>query len=444
VIGRALPRSRLDNLIPSLVEAQALIALVPATGDLPWAAAAAWDVARAATRGSRRVALVDLLLETPTLHDVIGVTPTDGIVDAFEFGVSLNKTAHQVDGVFFIAAGSNPAHTGDVFANPRWRKLQGGFRVEGALLLLYVSAGGLARLSAVPDGLLALSPDGYEPESSIGQGIAAAMERGIPLLGVVRERWTPSAAAAPAAEPPPRAPRAVHPSPAQGGEAPKRRARPAVVAITLAAGAAGGWVLLATAGESFRARLGDLTHVAPASPRPHPVTAAPVRHAPPPPPPPPPPTPHVDSLPWTIQLAAYGTFEKALALADQLSGARRPAFIAPIALAGRARSGTVWYRVLVGAYQSRDSAAAGRAALWRRGGVPRGQGKLVRAPYSLALAGSALPDSLRARGIAPVRWGTDGLLVGAFETPEQAALARTQLKRAGIQATLVTRVGSRP
>src|SRR5205807_455704 len=160
------------------------------------ALAAAWDVARAATRGSRRVALVDLLLETPTLHDVIGVTPTDGIVDAFEFGVSLNKTAHQVDGVFFIAAGSNPAHTGDVFANPRWRKLQGGFRVEGALLLLYVSAGGLARLSAVPDGLLALSPDGYEPESSIGQGIAAAMERGIPLLGVVRERWTPSAAAA--------------------------------------------------------------------------------------------------------------------------------------------------------------------------------------------------------------------------------------------------------
>ena len=104
----------------------------------------------------------------------------------------------------------------------------------------------------------------------------------------------------------------------------------------------------------------------------------------------------------------------------------------------------MWYRVLVGAYQSRDSAAAGRAALWRRGGAPHGQGKLLRAPYSLALAGPAVPDSLRARGIAPVRWGTGGLLVGAFETPEQAALAQTQLKRAGLQATLVTRVGSRP
>src|SRR2546422_10058790 len=87
--------------------------------------------------------------------------------------------------------------------------------------------------------------------------------------------------------------------------------------------------------------------------------------------------------PWTIQLAAYGTFEKALALADRLSGARRPAFIAPIALAGRARSGTVWYRVLVGAYQSRDSAAAGRAALWRRGGGAPGPGQPGAAPAFL-------------------------------------------------------------
>src|SRR3989442_7803503 len=112
------------------------------------------------------------------------------------------------------------------------------------------------------------------------------MERGIPLLGVVRERWTPSPAAAPAVELPPRASRAVHPPPAPGGEAPKRRARPAVVAITLAAGAAGGWGLLATAGEAVPARPGGPTHVAPASPPPHPATVPPGRPPPPPPPPP--------------------------------------------------------------------------------------------------------------------------------------------------------------
>jgi len=34
--------------------------------------------------------------------------------------------------------------------------------------------------------------------------------------------------------------------------------------------------------------------------------------------------------------------------------------------------------------------------------------------------------------------------VGAFETPEQAGLLEAQLKRAGISATLVTRMGTTP
>src|SRR5439155_868310 len=163
----------------------------PAAGDRWWAEAAAWDVARAEALHGRRVALVDLWIEDPTLHEVVGLSPTEGIVDAFEYGVSLTKTAHEVDHVFFIAAGAYTAHPGELFGHERWKKLHGGFRVEGALLLLYLSAGGLARLSAVPDGLIVLSPDGFEPESSIGQGITAALERGIPLVGVVREPWTP-------------------------------------------------------------------------------------------------------------------------------------------------------------------------------------------------------------------------------------------------------------
>src|SRR2546430_10739114 len=46
----------------------------------------------------------------------------------------------------------------------------------------------------------------------------------------------------------------------------------------------------------------------------------------------------------------------------------------------------------------------------------------------------------RARGIPAVSWGSDGaLLVGAFETPDQASLAEAQLKRAHVHATLDTR-----
>src|SRR5881398_1042816 len=171
---------------------------------------------------------------------------------------TIPKAAHEIDRVFFIPAGTVTAHAGDLFANPRWKKLHGGFRVEEALLLLYLSAGALARLSAVPDGMIVLSPDGYEPESSIGQGITAVMERGVPLLGVVRERWTPEADPRSVAPPPGRVSAAVRrPS--------HRLARPALVAATLAVGAAGGWGLLARGAEHRRA------------PTPLPASPAPVR-----------------------------------------------------------------------------------------------------------------------------------------------------------------------
>src|SRR5881409_3761495 len=430
--ARPLPRSRLDNLIPPLLDGQSLVALVPATGDLKWAAAAAWDVARAAAQHGRRVALVDLWIEDPTLHEVVGLAPTEGIVDAFEYGVSLTKAAHEVDHVFFIAAGAYTAHSGELFGHERWKKLHGGFRVEDALLLLYLSAGALARLSAVPDGLIVLSPDGYEPESSIGQGITAVMERGVPLLGVVRERWTPDAA--PASDP-----RSVAPPPGRVSAAVRRPAhrlaRPAVVAATLAVGAAGGWGLLARGAEHRRAPTPVPTSPAPVRARP--VAAAPARR--------------VDSLPWTVQLAAYARLDKALALADRLAADGVTPFVTPIALDDR-RGSTVWYRVLAGAFPTRDSAVGARAGMWKRGLAARGQGDVLRAPYSFALsdrrgAPALAAATLRARGIPAVPWGAGSaprLLVGAFETPEQAGLLETRLKRAGVPATLVTRMGTTP
>jgi cell division septation protein DedD len=425
VTVRPLPRSRLDALVPSLVTGQALVALVPATGDLKWAAGAAWDVARAAALTDRRIALVDLWLEHPTLHETVGLTPTEGIVDAFEYDVSLTKAAHEVDRVFFIAAGTVTAHAGDLFANPRWKKLHGGFRVEDALLLLYLSAGALARLSAVPDGLIVLSPDGYEPESSIGQGITAAMERGVPLLGVVRERWTPAAAPAPD-------PRSVAPPPGRVSASVRRPShrltRPVAAAVALAASAAAGWALLARGAEQRRAPV----HTPAALVRARPVAAAPA--------------PRVDTLAWTVQLAAYARLDKALALADRLAADGVAPFVTPVALDGRGRGSTVWYRVLAGGFPTRDSAVGARAGMWAHGLAARGQGDVLRAPYSFSLGDRApAANRLRARGIPAVPFGTGSpLLVGAFETPEQASLLEARLKRAGVPATLVTRMGTTP
>ena len=407
---RPLVRARLAALMPPLLEGQALVALVPITGDRRWAAAAAWDVARAATLGgARRVALIDCFLDEPRLHEPAGLAPTDGIVDAFEYGVSLTKTAHEMDHVFFIGAGSHTERVADLFAQPRWRKLHAGFRSEGALLLLYCSALNLARLATQPDGVLVLAPDGVAtaaPDAATLAGIGA------PLLGVVRERWS---APAPVPIVAPRISRPL-PPPVQ----PRRAAWGALTGpLVLALGLAAGWALLARSAE--RPREAPAPAQAPDPPAP---TAA-----------------RVDSLPWTVQLAAYGTVDKAAAQADQLVADSVTVFITPIA---SGRRGAVWYRVLAGAYPTRAAAAAARDRMWARGRAARGEGDLLRAPWSLALDAAASRDSLQRLGLPAVRWDAARLLVGAFETPDQAGPALAQLARAGIKADLVTRMGKLP
>jgi hypothetical protein len=391
VSAPSLPRARLAALLPALLDGQTLVLLVPAS-DRGWCARAAWDVARAAALGSRRVALVDLRLDDPSLHEPAGVTPTDGIVDAFEFEVSLTRTAHEVDGVFFIAVGSDTADPSAIIAQPRWRRLHAGFRAEGALLLLYVSAGAAARLGAQPDGVIILARD----------GTAARLAPELPLIGVVREGDPP----APPAPPAPAGPR------------PARRLRPAWLAGGLALAGALGWSLVAMARE----------------PRMHPL----------------PPTPAValtaaDSTPWTIQLAAYTTPDRAVSAADRHAARGVPVFVSPVSLDA---SAAIWYRVLAGGYATRDAAAAARIGLWRDGLATRGEGALLRAPYSFRLTphpASVPPDSLKRLGLVGRPWGQPGSsLLGAFETPEQGSFAAAALRRAGLDIALVTRTGTTP
>jgi hypothetical protein len=103
----------------------------------------------------------------------------------------------------------------------------------------------------------------------------------------------------------------------------------------------------------------------------------------------------------------------------------------------------VWYRVFAGGWTDRASAAAGRDSLWMRGLARRGEGEVVRAPLVLALGESDDAADLRRRGIPATAVG-QGLVIGAFESAEQAAPAMQQLSRAGIRADLVPRVERTP
>jgi hypothetical protein len=104
--------------------------------------------------------------------------------------------------------------------------------------------------------------------------------------------------------------------------------------------------------------------------------------------------------------------------------------------------GPVWYRVLAGSYATRAAAGDARADLWRRGIAAEGIGDLLHAPYSYrAPAGTSL-DMLRRRGLPAVRWSNGVILLGGFEAPEQAAFTQAALKRAGVRANLLPRMGT--
>src|SRR5205807_7014210 len=251
----------------------------------------------------------------------------------------------QVGDVFFIPAGAATAHPDEILMQPRWRKLQAGFRSEGALLLLFLSATALGKLSAVPDGVLALAPEGFTLEGAGAEGVRAALDRGATLIGTVRERWTPPPESVrPAMEARASGPRILMGRTRRVGAGRAAR-RPVLVVAGLTVGVAGGWALLARSAEAPAPAVASPHPPAPA--RPAVVIAA----------------PRADSAAWTVQLAAYGTLPKALAYADRLSRAGVEAFVTPIALDA---TGAIWYRVLTGGYLTRDSAVAGRAALWRR------------------------------------------------------------------------------
>lgn len=402
-----------------------MVALVAATGDDRWAANAAWGVARAAYASGRRVALIDLSVTDPLLHHEVGVSADDpGIVDVFEHNSELTVAAHDIDGIFFIPAGTRSAAPEFVLAHPRWKKLHAGFRAEGALLLVYVSPGALASLSTVPDGIVVLAPGGFDLDTPVGRDVRAAQVDGANLLGVVRDRWTP---------PPAPAPPGVHfPIALHNHESPPipertRAARTIGTLIVIVAAVGIGalaWHLLGRAGDEPAPTDVATPPVAAAVPA---GAAAPATTPHPPP----------DTLAWVIQVAAYANVDNAIVHADRIAAAGVETLVSPVTPAA---GSVLWYRVIVGGWRDQTAAEAARDSLWSRGLAARGEGELLRAPLTLAIPAGWDADELRHRGI-PAREADGRMIVGAFESAEQAAPARQLLTRAGVPADLVPRTG---
>jgi hypothetical protein len=432
------PAPARDPTVPELLRGAAVVALIPATGDLDRAGALAWEVARLAAGGGRRVALVDCFVDEPRLHAVAGESNDEGIVDVFEYGASLSRIAvpQAEPGLFFVPAGTYFPDPPAIMAHPRWRRLSAGFRHEQALLLLFAPPECLADCAAGLDGMMALAPDGVEVGLASTPEIQAAVDAGLPLIasmtemdGAIAEEQEPSA---PAAR---RIPgrRALQVS--LDDAIRRRRRRWAAYGVVVVLGAVAAAVYLVRGGGRPAGPGADtVTRSSAAAP---PAGPAPAPRA-------------VRPLPIALQASSWPTLPLALAAADSLESGGYPPIIAPIRVGGK-----LWYRVYVGPVATVGAADSLRQALRAAGFDRGGAATPATVPLSFALGHVARPGEARAErsrlrelGIpAFILCDADGsyrLLAGAYGAPGQAAYLDSLLNSTGHAGPLGPRVGSLP
>ncbi len=142
----------------------------------------------------RRVAIADLVGESPPLEALNRSDDPHGISDSFLYGVSLNRIAHQVNAagsVFLMPSGTESVTHEHVYANERWRRLAAGFQQVGALLVIVAVPGtpGFAELCGYIGAILPVGDTRF------------SMPPGVPIIAPVEPpapppRTTPSRAAA--------------------------------------------------------------------------------------------------------------------------------------------------------------------------------------------------------------------------------------------------------
>lgn len=443
--GLQIGAAELAQHLPGILRGSAVVALVPATDDRTWAAGIAWAIARAAAAGGRRTALVDCFADEPTLHHVAGAANVDGIVDAFEYGASLNRIAQQQPeaNLFFIPAGTFAPDAQQLVAHPRWRRLSAGFRHEEALLLLYVAAEHVGTLAAEPDGMIVIAPEGLDTAVARAPAVAEAVGRGAALLAVVAAQGgAPAEVAAAPVEPAGEAPpgEAARPTLRKRGSAPlamlvEGRRRSSWVGWVAAALV----VALGVAGYVFRADLAEITGLAKSAPANAPGDTAP--HPP----------PRVDTLGYAVQVSAWSSLRDAYVDADSLEQGGTPTIVVPVELPRLGRR----FRVYAGPLRDSSAADSMLVRLHSGGWLPVGEGAVATVPLSFALAGGLGPNAaqaersrLREAGVPCFILGqADGtyrLFAGAYESAAQAAALHTLLSATGGAGELVPRVGFVP
>jgi len=158
----------------------------------------------------------------------------------------------------------------------------------------------------------------------------------------------------------------------------------------------------------------------------------------------------VNASPFAVQIAMVDT-EDGAAMRVRAGGADFP--VGTYAPVSRGTDNGLWYKVVTGAYADRARAEQLLAFLRQRRSIPQGWGTVIRAPLALQI--TTAPSQAEAAAVIadfqskniPVygllqRDGTVRIYAGAFETPDEATLAKSDLRiTKNIDATLAYRVG---
>lgn len=425
-------------------------------GDDPASAASAALGAARPQAARRRVVVADLVGEVAPLQELVSDDDAHGISDSFQFGVSLNRVAHEVDeagSLYVMPSGSEPVITDEVLRSDRWGPLVDAVRKSGGLLLLVApaEAPGLASLARFVDGVMLAgdaSPD-FLGDLRVLARVATPPESASP---------TPTSSESPLLAPEPLAaarPRPTPPPPAAVSG--PRSKTPLVVGGALVAAAAAWFAFAGGEPEDAAAPAPPIAEVAPAAAaRPRPDDPRDTATVPPAAAARPAAAPagllvvnpgdSARAARFAVLISTFPSAERARARLEQDGPSVAAATIVPAPVTPR-------FEYVAGAYAARADAELLLARLRRRSAVGSRGGSVVDRPLAFLLREGVPRDSvapaaraLRQRRLAAYALlqpdGSARLYAGAYANAGEAAAAAGVLRAAGVEPTLAYRTGT--
>lgn len=438
-------------------------AVIVAGGDPDATAQVALGIAEAQA-AARHVVLGDLSGAT-AFAPLIADDDPHGLVDAFDYGISLARVSRPVAGfenLQFAPTGSVPPDYPELLEHPRWAKLRNAFGESDHLLIIVlpVAVEALGELLHHFEGIVLV--DAMAPASVEASRVIATVV--LKPLALPRPSGPPKGASgqpAPAAKrpAPPPSSKPASPQPVPGGSGRTTRAptpsptptqRPTGVFTAFAkpAGYGAGLSILAAfiIFWFLNGPFGDRDASAP--------PAVPLSEAVEPVEQPKPPDPNLPNpadsgaAVYAVRMLSANTQAGAILQLQEYGDSMPAATWAPVE-----KSGRTWYEVLTGAFITRGGADSLLTSLRSAGRLDSiSPGVVVRVPYTVLIdsvrKAATIADllvSLRMRQL-PVyaldqRNGWVWIVAGAFETRSQADSYSEKIRASGQPADVVLRQG---